>query len=316
MAVRIATRPRGTSWARLAAAVALALGLAALLWWQRSDGAGAAAEGDRKGPAAHAGMPLASVRTDARSGAGAADAVQKPLSPDVFQAIPDALGSAAGATPADKLQSARARLRAQFPVALHASVLGLLDRYVAFHEALMAQGADGMRDPGSFRRYIALRDRLRQNYFSAEEIRAFWADENPAERYMGRRLEILADEKLSEAQRAAALRQAEEASFPPQELAARRESVQYQDVIKQTQDFEARGLPPEQRFALREQAYGAESASRLEEMDRQEQDWARRLAQYEAAAEDLKPALAQQLFTPQEQLRLKGAMELRRAARP
>ncbi len=237
------------------------------------------------------------------------------MSPFLLQAIKAALGNAQGDTREQKLQSAREAFRIGFPPELQARALSLFDRYVAYQEALEFAGDGDIRKSTSLRRFVEVRDQLRANYFTPEEIAGLWAIEDRNDGYLQRVLAVQENRDLSPEERAAELRAAEEASFPPQEVAARRESVAHLDIEKQTQDFEARHASAEERMAARTEAHGAEAAQRLAQLDERRQDWDDRLSRYAQAPEAQREALAAQLFNESERLRLEGALAMRSSQR-
>jgi len=231
---------------------------------------------------------------------------------DMLEAIQQALGSAQGSTEEQKLLNAREQLRKAFPASLHAALLNLLDRYVAFHKALSSRVSSYPHDAEALRQYLELRDGLRRQYFSIEEIAAFWAAEDQADRYAQDRLRVLADHALSASEKAAALKQVEEANFSPDELAARRKSTSPHEELERTRDFNNRGVSESERFAERQRLHGTEAAQRLAELDQSERSWQQRLAQYEQTPDANKAAMAQQMFTSSELLRLDAALALRK----
>ena len=233
------------------------------------------------------------------------------LSPHLLRAIKEALGKAKGESRDEKMQSAREAFRTVFPPDLQARALNLFDRYVAYQEALELSGGSDMGKSTALRHFIAARDKLRASYFTPEEVAGLWAIEDRNDDYLRRMLAVQENRGLSEQERAAELRAAEEASFTPQEVTARRESVAHLDIAKQTEEFEARQASVDERMAARTEAYGAEAAQRLAVLDEQRQNWNERLDRYAQAPSAQREALAAQLFSETERLRLEGALALR-----
>lgn len=128
---------------------------------------------------------------------------------------------------------------------------------------------------------------------------------------VSQRMNVLAATGLTDTEREAALQQIEAQSFAPEEVAARRASVQPLSALKQTQAFNAQQVAEADRFAQRAQAMGPDAAERLALLDQQEAEWVRRLERYEAAPEADRPALAEALFSETERRRLQGALGLR-----
>lgn len=299
------------AWLVMAGALTVAgLGGAALLW---GDGSTAVAGADaRPGQAA---LPwfTASPQAGATPDASSLDAAtrQALLSPEMMRLVKDALGHAEGSDRTTRLAHARQALLQRFPAHVRPLVQNLFERYVSYQEALLASGAPREGDLDAWRRHLGLRDQLRRAHFSAEEITAFWADESRAEAHLLQRMTVLAAPGMSDAEREAALQQIEAQSFAPEELAARRASVQPLSSLKQTEAFNAQQVPEAERFAQRAQVVGTEAAQRLAQLDQQDADWQRRLAQYADAPVADRATLAETLFSESERRRLEGAMGLR-----
>lgn len=233
------------------------------------------------------------------------------LSPEMIRLIKHVLGEAEGDNRSSRLSHARQALLQRLPKAAHPLAMNLFDRYVAYQEALLAGPVPREGDLDAWRRHLSLRDQLRRTHFSVEEIAAFWAEDSRAEAHLLRRMAIFATPGMSDAEREAALRQAESQSFTPDEVAARREGVRPLEAFKQTADFQSRQLSEAERLAQRTQTLGADAAQRLAEVDRQEADWQSRLDRYAAAPPAERAALAESLFSESERRRLDGAMGLR-----
>lgn len=301
------------AWLVMAGALTVA-GLGGAAWWWGHGSTGVA---DADARPAQADLPwiraTASTESDAPPDASSLDAAtrQALLSPEVMRMVKDALGHAEGDDRATRLAHARQALLQRFPAHVRPMVLNLFDRYVSYQEALLASGAPREGDLDAWRRHLARRNELRRAHFSAEEITAFWADESRAEAHLLGRMTVLAAPGLTDAEREAALQQIEAQSFAPEEVAARRASVQPLSSLKQTQAFNAQQVPEAERFAQRAQEMGAEAAQRLAQLDQQDADWQRRLAQYADAPVADRAALAETLFSEGERRRLDGAMGLR-----
>ncbi|WP_422844136.1 lipase secretion chaperone [Acidovorax sp. M2(2025)] len=323
--------PRPAARARwaLAAGVLAAMGLAA--WWlgrapapsgqDPATAAGArpalhaALPGTGAGGASPAGGAPAVAGTEAR--AAAADPF---FTPDLRARL-EALLLEAGdaATPEALKQRLEALAAKHFPPPLTARALALAQRYVDYRVALGALPGAGPDDPRALRRVLDARRGVRERHFAPEEYDALFAREDQLDHYTLARLEVLHNPDLSDAQKQRALKDAEETLLPPEQRAQRREATEHLVAAAQTQAFEQQGLDAYARHTARAAAYGNDAALALAQLDRDEQAWQQRVDQYaQARAEGRNPAqlgaLRDQLFSPQEQLRLNAALALRTAA--
>jgi len=305
----------------------IALGVAVLLvaggsaWWQRTGSSAHVAATGTAGDAAWQTQPAAGQPADPAP--PSLPAVAPPALPDSFLTVGlrhrlEALLLEAG--PADTPQALKQRLAAlvarHFPAEDAVRATQLLDRYVDYRVALAGLGRPAdMGDPAALRTSLDERRRLRERHFDAQEYQALFADEEELDRFTVERLEIQRNPGLDAAQKQAALRQAE-SGLGESQRAARSEAVLHLELAAQTAGFEAAGATAHERHLQRRAAYGDPAAHRLAQLDREEQDWQQRLAQFAAAqarqasAQELQ-GLKEQLFSPQEQLRLEAALALR-----
>ena len=209
-----------------------------------------------------------------------------------------------------------------FPPELVQRATALLARYVDYRQALgqLAAPTDPA-DPSAMRAALQARDRVRQQYFSAEEYEALFAQDERLDRYTLARLGIERQTQLSAEQKQAALTTAAQ-GLSDSQRAQRSAAVQHLDVQSQTAAFDSRNASATERHAQRSLQYGEEAASRLAQLDGQERQWNSSLDQYAQATAAL-PAnanaeqrqqleqLRQQLFTPEQQLRVDAGLALR-----
>lgn len=300
-------------------ALAVAVVLAAGLWWTMApDAAPAQSTGGvvlaTATPVARATppQPMAAVPPAADPAKPLPDSL---LSPVLLRVFDDLLGETSAKDKVGRLAEMHGQLRTRMPAGTHARAMGLIDRYIDYREALNRLGTPNPADPQSLARMYGERDRIRAIYFSDDEVAGLWQDGDPQDRYLLERSRILASTSLDATQRETALREAEARSFPAQELAARRESVQHLDMLGQTAEFEARGVGPQQRYEERVKSYGQEAAQRLGALDQQEAEWQTRLARVTEAAPAERERLVNQLFTEVERRRLDGALALQAQSR-
>jgi lipase chaperone LimK len=308
---------------------AAACAAAALLAWHAGTPATppAAAQAARALPAAPAqgaapaparamdSSPFATRSQATATQEGGAD----PLLADGLRDTLEAMLLEAGETddPAVLKQRLAALVGKHFPAAYAARALELAERYVDYRVALgQLHAPQDPADPTALREALQARLDVRRQFFSDAEHAALFAREDDLDRYTLARLEVQANTQLSPRQREQALRAAE-AELPEDRRAARRASTAYLDVAAQTAAFDAQNADAYTRYAARQAQYGDAAAQALAQLDRQEQDWQQRLAEYsqaQAASRADSPGLAalrQRLFTPEEQLRLNAALALR-----
>ncbi|MEJ8826521.1 lipase secretion chaperone [Variovorax humicola] len=266
-------------------------------------------------PSADARMPLPAIdreRLSSRSGVGAplADPL---LTPELVRIFEQMLGDARAKDKAGLLAEMRASIDVYLPPEWRVRGLALLERYVDYREALSALTAPDPRDPVALRQAFDARAALRARYFAHEEVTGLFGPDEQLDRYMLEKRELEQNTVLSAEQRREALDQAAATWLTPEQRQDRIDAIAHLAVAEQSVAFEARGASPQERFQLREQAYGYEAAQRLAALDQQEQDWQARLARYAAADASTQAQLQQQIFTPEEALRLPGALALQRA---
>ncbi|MGE0496193.1 MAG: lipase secretion chaperone [Ramlibacter sp.] len=311
------------STGRHALVLALAAGIAGLgAWWLWPAPQGAAvaqAGATTRGPAPSEVPPSASAATAATlAGNGLAAATEDPFfTNDLRYRLEAALIDAGDAdSPAVLKQKLQAVLPRHFSASDLARAMALMERYVDYRVALGA--IKPPRDPGdprALRLALGARDRARHQYFSEEEHRALFAQEEALDRFTLARLEIERNPDLSPAQKQAAL-QDTLSELTPAQRQERVEAVQQMAVAAQTAALDARGASEAERYRLRQTQYGDAAALNLAQLDRENADWQVRLSQYaeaqarQASAAQL-GALRQTLFSEQEQLRLEAALSLR-----
>jgi len=310
------------------ALAACALLAAGALWWTQAGepssgtdalGAGAA----RLAPGAtvpHSGGPADAPaepwRASPRATLGQAhgDPLLAPGLRDALEALLHAAGDAPD--PETLKQRLEALAGQHFPAELSTRALALARRYVDYRVALgQLKAPADLTDPRGLREAMEARQKVRRQYFDADEYDALFAREAELDQYMLARLEIERNTALTPAQKRSALQDAE-AGLGAEQRAQRAEAVAHMGAAQQTAAFNARGTDDRTRHAERSAQYGEEAAQRLAQLDQQENDWQSRLEQYQQAREATQdPArlqqLRNQLFSPQEQLRIDAALALR-----
>jgi lipase chaperone LimK len=197
-----------------------------------------------------------------------------------------------------------------------ASAKRVLARYIAYRQALGTLETDArLSGPSAAalkRRLAALRG-LRAQYFSRREIAAIFGREDAANADALARMEIREDRLLSaqqKQQRLAAL----DAGLPADMRAAREAPLKIVRVQEEAERLRASGAGEDDVYRLRAEAFGADAAGRLADVDRAEAAWKRRIDAYLAERRGLRDeaavaALRGRMFSADEQRRL-GAYEM------
>lgn len=303
------------------------LGAGAWWWTQQPDGASQASGAPGASPL---GRPFASgAQTDgahpggshllARAAAGkgldsGADPLLQPGLRDALEALLHAAGDAAD--PQALKQRLEGLVGQHFPPELATRALALAHRYVDYRVALgQLRAPTDLSDPRTLRNALEARQKVRLQYFDGDEFDALFAQEMTLDQSMLARLEIERNSQLTPEQKRSAL-QATEEMLDPAQRALRAEAVVHVGVAQQTAAFNAQGIDDSTRHALRSAQHGTEAAQRLAQLDQEERDWNARLDQYQQARSSTQDAarlqqLRGQLFSPEEQLRIEGALALR-----
>lgn len=167
------------------------------------------------------------------------------------------------------------------PSAVREQVLRVLDAYLGYLadvDRVAALKTSG-RDPAE--RLQLLKD-LRRQHLGAEVAEAFFGDEERQGDYTLARRALQRDTALTPDQRGARLAELE-AALPESVRQPLAQHRQVQADLEQSAAIAAAIADPVERFAAREQAFGAEAAARLEQLDREQTAWQQRLSDYAAA---------------------------------
>lgn len=194
----------------------------------------------------------------------------------------------------------------------------LLDAYLAYKRALVdvERGLPATQDlaQGARQRLEAMQ-RLRRSYFSDAEAEGLFGAGDAYDLDAVARLEINGDQRLNDAQRKERIA-ALDARLPQQVRDERDAPARVLQLEEAVAKARAQGQGDNEIYRMRAVALSPEAAARLADVDREEADWHRRIASYQAQrqqlAGDSDPASLQKLrdsiFSADEQKRL-GAYE-------
>lgn len=161
----------------------------------------------------------------------------------------------------------------------------LLGLYLAFKRDLVELEQDtalaGNGVQAIHRRMLAVQQ-LRERYFTADEVQGMFGFEDRYDADALNRLSIDQDTQLSAAQKKSQLA-ALDAALPAVLLADRNANQALFNTQQQALDIRAKGASDDDVYRMRSQAFGTQAASRLAEVDREEQAWQSRMAAYLAA---------------------------------
>jgi lipase chaperone LimK len=225
--------------------------------------------------------------------------------------IEQSLAHSGSADRAQAMIEARTSLLKTVPPHLHDRALDLLRRYVEYGEDSMTLPAADIGNLNAMRNMLAMRDVMRQKFFTAAEIEGLFGEQTRHDQFFVRKLELQQQADLTTEQRRIAIETAEQTLLTGAQRAARKEAVAHLDASAQTDAMNAHSVSTELRFVEREQSYGPEAAARLAQLDDETRRWNMLLDQYARASSDTREQLRKSSFTAEEVLRLDAAIELR-----
>lgn len=169
----------------------------------------------------------------------------------------------------------------------------LLDSYVEYKRALvdteraLATPAQRQATPlaGARARMAAMRE-LRRDYFSEEESAGLFGASDAYDNDAIARMEIGADTSLTPARRAQKLAQLDQ-RLPAAMRAVRDAPATVLRLEEAVQQARTKGAGDNEIYRMRATALSPEAAARLADLDREEADWARRIAQYKTERQQL-----------------------------
>ncbi|RJF99273.1 lipase secretion chaperone [Noviherbaspirillum saxi] len=197
----------------------------------------------------------------------------------------------------------------------------LLTRYVDYKHALLdidTKPVSGAVGGTAVRQRFAAMQEVRLRFFSQQEIEAMFAMEDAGALDAIARLEIRQDQSLTSEEKQIRLA-ALDASLAPALRDAREEPMKIVRLEQSIANMRNSGASEDEIYRARAAALNPEAAARLSELDRDEESWNKRIADYRSqrqcilnAAMPLSEAnrataleqLRQSGFTPEEQLRL------------
>lgn len=202
-------------------------------------------------------------------------------------------------------------------------ILDLWTRYLDYRVQLgsLKEPSLNKEDPEYYRKIFTLMKNLRSQFFSDYEIEGLFGAENTYHEYTLDRMSIMADQSLTEVQKAQKLKELF-AQLPEDWKENLEQLSKLEDLRKLTSDIKARGGSAEEIRQMRQNLVGAEATVRLEKLDQDRSNWKSRVNTYleqrdnilksnmnqDAQQQAIQKLRDQQFNNSQEQLRL-GAFE-------
>lgn len=202
----------------------------------------------------------------------------------------------------------------QLPQEKKAAAKDLLRRYLHYKLALVnveKTSQTGKTPLEAIRDRFAGMQEARRQFFSEAEIQAMFQESDAYDQDAMARLELNEDPSLDQAQKRQRLA-AIDAALPPALREAREAPYQVVRLEEEVHKMRAEGASEQEIYRKRAQAFSADAAARLAQVDREEHEWTLRIQAYLAERTRLASAdpaalqhLRDSLFTADEQRRLK-----------
>lgn len=238
---------------------------------------------------------------------------------DLFDYFLSTLGEESLQTIVDRV---RAYVQHRVPEPAASQVLALFDQYLGYRNALKQVDEAGGKssdqiDPDAIERQKAQEKSLREKYFNAEQIEAFFGDEDALDTFSLQSLRINQDKNLSDAEKARQLNELT-SQLPENVQQQMKTALQGEQLQTLTEEWKKRGGSAAELRQIRQNLVGVEATERLEALDQQRAGWQQRVNQYldqreqilnnkalsEAQQQQQIAALKQQEFDSAEQQRL------------
>jgi lipase chaperone LimK len=207
---------------------------------------------------------------------------------DLFDYFLSTLGEESLATIIERV---KAYVQHRVPDPAKTQVLQLFEKYLAYRDALKQINEAGGKsldqiDPDAIARQKAQEQRLRQQYFNAEEIQAFFGEEDTLDDFTLRSLRINQDKSLSDVEKARHLKVLSD-QLPASVQQGMQSTLQSHQLQSLTEDWKKRGGSALELRQIRQELVGVEATERLEQLDQQRAGWQQRVNQYLAQRESI-----------------------------
>lgn len=313
----------------LGAGAAVALGLAAAAWRQAgedpalapppSQGLAASAERTSQAPEPPApALPPSLVGTEVDGGFVVDADGNLVVTPDAIDLFDYYLSATGEETPEEIRARIEQAIRTRLPASAQAQALDLLDRYLAYREALRdLYASDDLGRASLERRLQAIRE-LRRGHFDAAEREVLFAAQEARWELELERQRVAADPELPPEEVARRL-SALDGELPPEVREAREAATAATRLRHDEAALRAEGASDAEIHALREERFGPEAAQRLADLDRRRRAWEGRVEAWlderaglldEGASEAEVAALRAERFSGPERTRVEALERL------
>lgn len=170
-------------------------------------------------------------------------------------------------------------LRTGLSEAATAEVAAVLDRYLTYRDAARATLVSGKTGVGDLGSSVSEMRALQLRLLGPDLARAFYGDDTRLADIGMRRLAVLRNVALNQAQRRRAL-DTIDAELPQEVRDARQASIAPSALHQRVEAVRGSGGTSEEIAALRRAEYGADAAERLGALDRSRERWTQRLTRY------------------------------------
>ncbi|RMJ06156.1 Lipase chaperone [Marinobacter litoralis] len=166
------------------------------------------------------------------------------------------------------------------PESVQHEVFDILDRYLAYREAAEQMEPDAGTSSADIFAAFDIVYGLRREYLGSDVAEGFYGVEERRLRLALERQRVMADDSLSDAEKSRALAQIDQ-NLPEHVRRSKETSEAVVSTVFRVQELREAGASEAEVRALRLERYGAEATARLEAVDRERQQWQKRLADYQ-----------------------------------
>jgi lipase chaperone LimK len=206
---------------------------------------------------------------------------------DLFDYFLNSLGEETLPTILDRI---RAYVTHRVPEPAQSQALRLLDQYVAYRQAVeklsTKTSPNQAFDVDVIERLKSHEIALRQQYFSSQEIDAFFGMQDAIDQNALASLRVQQNPHLSVAQKAAQIAQIQD-QLPEDIKAQLKPTLQIEQLNQLTDEWTQRGGDPNELREIRTNLVGAEATERLERLDQEDAAWQQRIDQYLATRQQV-----------------------------
>ena len=172
-------------------------------------------------------------------------------------------------------------IKANYQEPALSQILDLWTRYMDYREQLgnLQPPTSNANSAKYYREIYDKQQNLRKTYFSREEIQGLFGEENLYHEYTLKRMEVMENKSLSEAEKAKQLKSLFD-QLPTDWKENLEQMNKLEDLRSLTADLKARNASPQEIRQMRLNLVGAEATGRLEALDTQRSQWQQQVTSY------------------------------------